>query len=159
MDKNPEKTFHWIVGILNMRKIQFQVDGGLAARAYGADRELVDIDLVIHEGDFDKIIDDVKEFIKYGPEHYMDEKWDLKLMTLFHENQTIDIPGARNTKYFDGKNNIWVQSENTLEKSTIKNLLGLNVPVIPLDHLIKEKQILDREVDRIDLSFINKKSA
>jgi len=155
MDKNPEKTFHWIVNILNKHKVPFYVDGGLAARAYGADRELVDIDLVIHEDDFGKIIDDVKDFIKYGPEHYKDEKWDLTLMTLSYENQVIDIAGAENTKYFDSKNDVWVKSENTLQKSTIKNIFNLDVPVIPLDELIKEKQILDREVDRIDLSFIN----
>lgn len=155
MDKNPEKTFHWIVNILNKHKVPFYVDGGLAARAYGADRELVDIDLVIHEDDFEKIIDDVKEYIKYGPERYVDESWDLKLMTLFHENQTIDISGAENTKYFDKKNEVWINPENALEKNTIKNIFNLDVPVIPLDELIKEKQILDREVDRIDLSFIN----
>lgn len=154
MEKNPEKTFNWIVSILNKHNVPFYVDGGLAARAYGANRELVDIDLVIHEGDFEKIIEDVKEYIKYGPERYLDEKWDLTLMTLFHESQTIDISGTENTKYFDNKSGLWVNAKNSLGCGVIKKVFGLDVPVIPLDDLIQQKQILDREVDRIDLSFL-----
>ena len=155
MEKYPEKAFKWIVDIFNKNKIVFQIDGGLAARAYGAGRELVDIDLIISEKDFHKILGDVKEYVKYGPDRYTDEKWDLMLMTLFYENQVIDIAGAENTKYFDSKNNIWVHAENVLNKSVVHNIFGIRAPVIPIDSLIKEKKILNREVDVIDLSYIN----
>lgn len=128
----------------------------MAAQAYGAERELVDIDLVIHESDFQKITDDVREYIKYGPSRYVDQKWDLTLMTLFYENQTIDISGAESTKYFDLKNNIWISAENYFENTNIKNIFGIDVSVVSLDFLIKEKEILNREVDLEDLKFLLK---
>ena len=40
----PAQAFRWIVGLLEELAIPFLLVGGLAARAYGASRELADID-------------------------------------------------------------------------------------------------------------------
>ncbi len=156
MEKNPEKTFKWIIGILNNHKIPFQVDGGLAARAYGAERELADIDLVIPEERYDEIIAEVELYIIYGPSHFTDDKWDLMLMTLDHEGQIIDIAGAENQKYFDESAHEWVHSPSELAKCEMRNVFGLDVPIIPKDKLIAYKTRLGREVDLLDLKFLNK---
>lgn len=154
--ENPEKAFYWIVGILQKHGIPFQVDGGLAARAYGAERELADIDLVIPEDRYDEIIPEVESYIIYGPSHFTDDKWDLMLMTLDYEGQVIDIAGAEQQKYFDESTHDWVHSPSELSKCDIRNVFGLDVPVIPKDRLINYKRRLGREVDLIDLEFLEK---
>ena len=50
--KDPKAALHWIVAILNRHRVPFQITGGLAAKAYGSDRDLVDIDIDIPEEAF-----------------------------------------------------------------------------------------------------------
>ncbi|HLC94380.1 MAG TPA: hypothetical protein VJH96_02335 [Patescibacteria group bacterium] len=45
MNRDTKKAFRWIVGILQTYKIPFQITGGFAARFYGANRPLYDIDI------------------------------------------------------------------------------------------------------------------
>lgn len=153
---NAEKAFHWIIGILNKHHIKFEIDGGLAARAYGAERELVDIDLVIPEKEFENILSDVASHIQYGPSWFSDDKWNLLLMTLDYEGQSIDIAGSQHQKYFDNNKKEWINSPADFSQSEIKNIFGIDVPVIPKGRLIEEKRHLMREVDLIDLEFLEK---
>jgi hypothetical protein len=80
--KNSEKAFKWIIDILEKNKIPFQVSGGLAARAYGSDRELADIDIEVSDDNVRDLVPEVKEYITFGPGFYKDDNWDLLLMTL-----------------------------------------------------------------------------
>ena len=61
--KNTQAAFHWIVNILKTHNIPFHVAGGLAAKSYGAQRELADIDLDIPEDRFEDIIPEVQKYI------------------------------------------------------------------------------------------------
>ncbi|MFZ2522802.1 MAG: hypothetical protein WAW92_00245 [Minisyncoccia bacterium] len=45
--RNTEGALRWIVNILESKSIQFQVTGGFAAKLYGSQRELADIDIDI----------------------------------------------------------------------------------------------------------------
>ncbi|MBU0625581.1 hypothetical protein KKF05_04525 [Patescibacteria group bacterium] len=83
--KNPEKTFGWIVGILKKYGVSFVITGGLAAKSYGSTRPINDIDIDIHDQDFDLILPDVKPYVTFGPARYLDERWDLLLMNLKYE--------------------------------------------------------------------------
>ncbi len=156
METNPKKAFHWIVDILKRHDIPFEIDGGLAARAYGAERELVDIDLVIPEDRFDEIIPEVEAYIQFGPSQFVDDKWNLLLMTLDYEGQSIDIAGSEHQKYFDETKHEWISSPADFSKSERKLIFGEEVGVIPKERLIEEKRHLGREVDLIDLEFLEK---
>ena len=65
-------AFGWIFEILNKNKIKFQISGGFTARVYGSKRKLADIDIVIQNRDFERIYDEVKDHIKFGPNRYLD---------------------------------------------------------------------------------------
>lgn len=149
--KNTEAAFKWIVGILKKSSVPFQISGGFAARLYGSKRELADIDLGIPDNSFDTIYPEVKEYIIYGPEHYLDDEWDLKLMTLKYENQKIDIAGRDTIKIFDKERQTWVSAHRDLTVSEDIEVYGITVPVIPKQALIDYKKKINRKVDRLDV--------
>ncbi len=153
-EKNTEGAFIWIVGILQKHKIPFQISGGFAAKQYGADRDINDIDIGIHDNDFQKILPEIREHLIYGPEHYHDDTWDLQLMTLKYENQKIDIAGRDGIQFFDKTTNMWVPGHRDLTRCEYKNIYGIMVPVIPKDSLIEYKKKIMREVDKFDIKAL-----
>lgn len=148
--KNAEAAFHWIVDILEDHGITYKVSGGFAARVYGVDRELADIDIEIADPDILKIVDSVKPFIVFGLAHYKDDNWDLELMTLEYENQLIDIAGA-NTKIFNHQTKQWERCPGSLESVEIKEVFGRKIPIESRDSLIAYKTMLAHEVDLEDV--------
>ncbi len=154
MNRDTEKAFGWIVGILNNHKISFQIEGGLAAKAHGAERELADIDLVIPEDNFVDILPEVKDFIKSGPLQLKDSHWDLLLITLEYEGQLIEIAGVYDQKYFDNVNKEWISAPSDFSKSELREIFGQIVPIVPKENLIRSKERLGRDVDIEDLKFL-----
>lgn len=152
--RNTEAAFKWIVGLLQKHSVPFQISGGFAARLYGSNRELADIDIGIPDDSFEEIYEDVKQYVTYGPEQYQDDEWDLKLMTLKYENQVIDIAGRDTIKIFDKENREWVSGHRDLTVSEDTEVYGLIVPVITKDRLIAYKKKINREVDRLDIKAL-----
>lgn len=152
--RNTEAAFKWIVSLLQKYSIPFQISGGFAARLYGSDRELADIDIGIPDRNFDDIHQEVKPYITHGPEHYVDNEWDLKLMTLKYEGQTIDIAGRDSIKIFDKNIGEWAPAHRDLVVSEDMEVYGIIVPVIPKVTLIAYKKKIDREVDRLDVKAL-----
>lgn len=146
----------WITDILKNKKIPFQISGGLAAIAYGANRPLADIDIDITDNQFDIIKDDIGPYIIYGPARFKSDKWDLTLMTLNYQGQEIDLSDADSTHIFNEKTAEWIKLNEDLRTASMKKVLGLDMPVISLQSLIYYKKILAREVDLIDISQIEK---
>ncbi len=149
--KNTEKAFKWIVNILNKNNIPYQISGGFAARLYGSNRELADIDIGIPDEGFNIIYSEVKDYIIYGPKHYLDDEWDLKLMTLKYENQKIDLAGRDSIKIFDKLNKKWIPAHRDMTLSENKEVYGIIVPVIPKASLIAYKKKIMRKVDIEDI--------
>lgn len=151
--KNTEKAFRWIIGILEKHKIRFQITGGLAARAYGSRRPLADIDIDIPENQFEKIATDVERYVIWGPEKFINDNWDLTLMTLKFFGQEIDICGA-SVKMRDHQSGKWIRNTTDFSKAVTRELYGIRVPVIRKRDLVKYKKILGRNVDVDDLSAL-----
>lgn len=148
--KNTESAFHWIIGILEQNNIAYKISGGLAARIYGSDRELADIDIEIADNDISKIVEDVRPYIIFGPARYKDSNWDLELITIKYEGQEIDIAGAE-AKIFNQKTKEWEPCIDGLGRTEIKEVFGIKVPVESKDSLISYKTKLGREVDLEDV--------
>jgi hypothetical protein len=153
--KDTESAFRWIINILQKHKTPFQIKGGLASNLYGVKRELVDIDISIPEDRFDELLPDVKDFIKSGPEQYLDEEWDIKLITLKYKGQKIDIAGAFEKKNFDKVNHKWVNTPSNFSTSVFMDVYGLKVPVIAKEDLISYKKLILRDVDIFDIKALS----
>lgn len=153
--KDTEKAFHWIITIIERYNINYKISGGLAARIYGANRELADIDIEMSDSDILTIFDDVKSYIVFGPARYKDKNWDLQLMTLQYEWQKIDIAGTE-AKIFNQNTKQWEVCPGDLQNIEIKEVFGRRVPIESLQTLIAYKSKLAREVDLEDVRQLKK---
>lgn len=149
-----ESALVWITDIIKKHHIPYQIAGGLAVRAYGSTRPLMDIDIDIPEDDFDKILEDVREHITFGPDWFKSDTWQLYLMTLNYQGQEIDICGAYRTKIYNKLCGTWDKIITDFSKVTYIEFEGLKLPVIPRDELIAYKKILARPVDWLDLAYL-----
>jgi predicted nucleotidyltransferase len=140
VEEKTKNALLWITEILNRHNIPFQICGGLAAKLYGSPRPLNDID-----------IEEVKEYIIFGPEQYLDEKWDLWLMTLNYFGQEIDIGGAIHLKIFDSQHDVWVPFPVDFAKVAWVPVAGIKVPVITKEDLIIYKSLLDGDHQQVDI--------
>jgi hypothetical protein len=148
--KNTEKAFLWITDILEQKGIKYKISGGFAARIYGVDRELADIDIEMENTGIPLIEETVNPYIISGPERYKDDNWDLEVMTLVYEGQEIDIAGIE-AKIFNVQTKQWEELKNDLNDNTIMEIYGKKVPIESISNLIAYKTKLSREVDIKDV--------
>ncbi|MEK7615080.1 MAG: hypothetical protein AAB431_01695, partial [Patescibacteria group bacterium] len=139
------------VGILHERQIPFAITGGLAAKIYGAERPLYDIDIDIPNDRFVDLLDAVSVYIVSGPLRYEDEYWKLYTMTLRYDGWNIDISGAQEAEAFDRKTGKWIACPTDLSRVRIDEVGGIKIPVIDKDDLVAYKSIVGRETDLSDI--------
>ncbi|MDO8435399.1 MAG: hypothetical protein Q7S89_01835 [bacterium] len=157
--KNTKRALLWITEILKSRNVPFVISGGFAARMYGSNRPLADIDIDIPESGFKDIFDDVKKYVYWGPKRLKDRYWDLPLyMAIKYSGQVIDISGAYKGKIFDKKTRRWTPLKRNLNKGELHKIYNTTVPLIPLKDLIKYKKMLGRKVDVFDVQQLTEKS-
>jgi putative acetyltransferase len=147
----PARALRWISDILQHHAIPYQACGGLAARAYGSTRELVDIDLNAPLARFDEIRPEVNAYITWGPAYETGARWDLTYVKLDYEGQKIEISDSDTLRIFDTSAQQWVDQVIDFGASMDAELYGVRVPVIPKAQLIAYKSMLAREVDLIDI--------
>ena len=151
MIKDTEKAFLWIVNILEKHNIVYKISGGFAARLYGVDRELADIDIEVEDHSINLIAQHIpSEYIIYGPMLYKDENWELNLLTLLYEGQEIDIASVE-SKIFNQVSQQWESLEDTLDYVKFMDVFGKKVPVETIEKLIAYKSKLFRDVDQEDI--------
>lgn len=148
------KALHRIIEILNRHQIQYSISGGFSAHLYGSRRPINDIDIDIPENDFEKIYDDIKEYIIFGPEEYQDKKRNLKLITLNYFDQEIDIWGALKCQIFDDILQKWIPNQINFSKSRKMNIDGLEINIIDPNDLINYKKLLSGEHQIIDIKAV-----
>ena len=141
-------ALEWILSIIRANSINYQITGGLAANLYGSKREVYDIDIEVYDSDVHRLYEICKNYVIYGPERYMDENFDLLLMTLDYGGKYIDICGI-DTMYIRGHLQ-FVDLNTSVEMGGMK--------VVLKSDLIAYKKLLNREVDLIDIELLNKKA-
>jgi hypothetical protein len=149
--KQPKKALKWIVNVLESNQIPFQIVGGLAAKAYGAKRQLFDIDIYVPEKYMSIVVKETKKYIVWGPKRSKEKNWDLEYMKIMYAEQRIEIGSPEKTKIFNKEKKQWFKEDIDFSKSQIKEVFGLKIPVMPKNQLILRKKRLGRKVDIIDL--------
>ena len=62
--RKTKEAFTWIIGLLRVHKIPFQISGGFATNIYGSTRPLADIDIDVSDENVLKIQKSVKKRVK-----------------------------------------------------------------------------------------------
>jgi len=150
--RNTEQASNRIFHLLHQNKIPFYVSWWLAARLYGVDRPLADIDIEVRDDDVHRIASLAHPYITYGPERYIDNEFDLLLMTLSYEGQDIDICWSDTQKIYE---KTWARrvdlTRETWPLSYLEYFSHI-IPVIPHERLVYYKSLIRRDVDLYDIA-------
>ncbi|GGW27059.1 nucleotidyltransferase [Vreelandella hamiltonii] len=148
----------WIVGLLRDRNIPFIICGGLAAKGYGAERDLHDIDLFVPGEHFSSVVQAGQEFVSKAAAHRQEEGWDLTYVQFKYEGIKVEVGNADGPKIFDSGNEQWVPLNIDFSRFDTVNLLGLELPLMLREDLIRYKSALSRPVDAEDIRDIRQRA-
>jgi hypothetical protein len=145
----------WIVSLLNRYNIPYQICGGMAAKAYGATRPLVDIDIYAalqdspHVGLF---MNEVQPYLIRDFSPYLSASWDLRYLALNYQGMQIEIAeSTTNPRFYNHRDGRWEDQVIDFAVSTLILLYGTEVAIMPKDELLAYKSMLDRDVDHLDI--------
>ena len=159
MSEKVRVALKWLKGLLDAEGVEYQIVGGLAATIHGGTREIADIDLYIRNSAVKKVLAHVSQYISKPLNHYVEYGWDLEYFQLVYENQKIEIGLSQNTKIQSALDGSWHQLEIHFSESVLKHYQGIELPIIPVHHLVEYKRILGREVDLFDIQELTLSSA
>ncbi|GAA0842030.1 hypothetical protein GCM10009113_09420 [Marinobacter szutsaonensis] len=141
----------WIVALLEERNIPYLVCGGLAAKGYDSERELNDIDLFVPGEHFLTVVGAAREHISKPPKHYQEEGWDLTYVQFSYEGVKVEVGNADGPKIYDVRGDTWVSLYVDFSRYMRVKLLGLELPLMLEEDLIRYKSVLSRPVDVADI--------
>jgi hypothetical protein len=141
-----------IVNVLRQSDVPHQPVSGLAARAYGARRPLADLDFYIPEARLEDMARAAGKHVARPPAHHRDECWDLVFMKIVYEDREVELAGAERARFFARTTGCWCDAEIAFDASVEREILGVRVPVMPLQQLIAYKRALGRDVDHQDVA-------
>lgn len=144
----------WIVELLRERSIPFLICGGLAAKGYGSERELNDIDLFAPGEYFASVVQAGQQFVSKAAAHRQEEGWDLTYVQFKYEGIKVEVGNADGSQIFDAGQETWVPLNIDFSRYLTVHLLGLELPLMLKDDLVRYKSILARPVDIEDVCAI-----
>ncbi len=147
----------WLLGLLKQEACSYQIVGGLAARAYGSKRPLVDIDLYVPGKHLENLSTLAISYLKHPPIRHKDDTWDLEYMSIMYENQKIEIANGDNPKIFNRSSRSWQVQSINYELSNRCQIFGSDLLIMPMSELLEYKAMLGRDVDMEDIRDITEK--
>jgi len=149
-----ELAAEWIVGLLRDRNIPFLICGGLAAQGYGSERDLNDIDLFVPGEHFSSVVQAGLEFMSKSAARRQEEGWDLTYVQFKYEGIKVEVGSADNPRIFEASNQTWIPLSIDFSRLATVRLLGLDLPLMLREDLVRYKTALSRPVDIEDVHAI-----
>ena len=128
--------------------------GGLAAKGYGSERDLNDIDLFVPGEHFWPVVQAGRDFVSKAAARRQEEGWDLTYVQFTYEGIKVEVGNADGLRIFDAGNQIWVPLDIDFSRYEVVFLLGLELPLMRKEDLVRYKSMLSRPVDMEDISAI-----
>tara|TARA_R110002012_G_scaffold315853_1_gene530215 strand:+ start:157 stop:624 length:468 start_codon:yes stop_codon:yes gene_type:complete len=141
----------WIVGLLRDRHIPFQICGGLASKGYGSERALNDIDLFVPGEHFLTVVQAGQANTSKPATHYCEEGWDLTYVQFKYEGIKVEVGNASDAQIFDAASQAWVPLNIAFDRYETASVLGMELPLMLKEDLIRYKTMLSRPVDIDDI--------
>lgn len=143
-------ALRYVTTALARLEIPFQAAGGLAARAWGGARDLVDLDFYVPDRGLDAAARGLQDRVKRGPERVRSDHWDMTVLTLEVEGCRVELAGTDSGRYRRAGGR-WSDVQVDFRGGVFRTVVGVTVPVMPRDALVAYKRELEREVDLVDL--------
>ena len=152
--KHTSEALHWIVKILRKHRVPFHITGGFAARVYGSERVLRDIDIELPTSGMKKVLKDIAPYLIYGPKQYKDRHFQVPLITLQYQNQKIDLSASDDLKLYDARTRKWVKYPVHVSRSPVKRVFGMHIRIASPEHLLRYKSMMMEKVQVEDIKAI-----
>lgn len=128
-----------------------QAVGGLAARAWGGTRDLVDLDFYVPERSLEDVAAAAPANVRRAPGRAVGPHWDVEVLVLDVAGCRVELGGAETARLRGSGEAPWQDARVDLAASVVRPVLGVPVPVMPLADLAAYKAVLGRAVDLVDL--------
>jgi uncharacterized membrane protein YhaH (DUF805 family) len=146
----------WLSGLLADRGVRFAAVGGLAARAWGASRPLVDLDFFVSGEDLDRVEPDISPFVVRPLSTHRDEHRELSCLRLEYGGIPIELAVSEGARYREAATGEWHVAEIAFARCPRRQVLGIPLPVLAREDLLRLKRRLDRAIDRADVAALER---
>ncbi len=151
-DQNLSETLNWVTRLLADLAIPYQAVGGLAARAHGSKRPLIDIDLYVPDREaLERVVEATGPRVTRAPRHQVYEHRDLVILKVSHGDWDVEIAAADSARFRDRHTGAWREAGIRFDAGEPVEVAGVEVRVMPLPELLDYKEALGRDVDRQDV--------
>lgn len=124
--------------------------GGLAARAWGATRDLVDLDFYVPCAALPALSRTLSSTTP-EPVRVNAPDWDVTVLRLEIEGCPVEFGAAEDARWRDARTGTWHAAAVDWRRAEAREVFDVMVPVMPLDDLLGYKRALGRDVDAVDL--------
>jgi gamma-glutamylcyclotransferase (GGCT)/AIG2-like uncharacterized protein YtfP len=137
--------------VLRDHEIPTQAVGGLAVRAWGGSRPLVDLDFYVPDRCLRDAARSLADWAVGEPHRIRCAHWDLTVLLLDVDGRRVELGGADTGRYRDAASGRWCPAAVDFSAGVAHAVLGVPVTVMALAPLVTYKSALQREVDLVDL--------
>lgn len=143
-----------VVGVLDRHEVSYQVGGGLAARAWGATRPLVDLDLWVPFEAAGAALAELEPRAVVPEGRTQQAQWDVALIVHEVAGCRVELMDAASHPRYRASEGEWHELPVRLDEGVVLPVLGHPALVMPRERLAEVKRRMDREVDRLDLAAL-----
>ena len=107
---------------------------------------------------FSEILPEVSNYVTYGPQHYLNEKWDCDTLSLEYEGQEIDITDVDTLRMSNKERNAWLIPKELYRKFQPVHTTADDIKVTLLHprDLVAYKKELDGDHQLVDIGAVEK---
>ncbi len=150
LSDNHLKALKFVLSTLKKHDIAYHITGGLAGNIYGSEWPLHDIDIEVSQKDIERVASLFMPQVIRPLARFVDEEFDLMLLTLRVNDVEIDINQAEDAFVLTAEGRR-VKLDTDLCQAIEKKFCELTVWVQPLEDIIRYKEFLGRDEDVRDL--------
>jgi len=146
----------WLVELFRERGVRYAAAGGLAARAWGARRPLVDLDFYVHGEDLERVEVDLAPYVVQPLTELENDFWDLSLIRLQYAGVPVELSVGEGARYRESRTGEWHDACPKFGDCPEREVFGIPVRVLGLEPLLEYKRRVDRAVDRADVASLDR---
>jgi hypothetical protein len=131
-----------VLDVLERHTIPHQITGGWAAKFYGCEAPLEDLDFDISEAFLPLLTTHFQPHIVFHGPRYVDERWDLSLLTINLNGQEVDFCGVETARLYNQTKQQWLPYQTDFQNFEVFDFASRKVCVRPPSALLDYKQNL-----------------